>query len=84
MMIAQPDEVTTNRFELARANVGRKKDLPALPMARLERFEEGPCAQILYIGAFSEEGPTIRRLHAFIQSRTMRSTASIRSTTRSI
>lgn len=67
MMIAQPDEVTPNRFELARANVGRKKDLPALPKARLERFEEGPCAQILYIGAFSEEGPTIRRLHAFIQ-----------------
>ena len=67
MMIAQPDEVTTDRFDLARTDVGRKKDLPTLAGARLQRFEEGTSAQILYIGPFSGEGPTIRRLHAFIQ-----------------
>ena len=67
MMIAQPDEVTADRFDLARTDVGRKKDLPALARARLQRFEEGPSAQILHIGPFSEEGPTIWRLHAFIQ-----------------
>ena len=67
MMIAQPDEVTPDRFDLARTDVGRKKDLPALARARLQRFEEGPSAQILHVGPFSEEGPTIRRLHAFIQ-----------------
>ena len=67
MMIAQPDEVTPDRFEGAREEVGRKKDLPALPKARLERLEEGPSAQILFIGPYSDEGPTIARLHAFIR-----------------
>ena len=69
MMIAQPDEVTPERFDLARIDVGEKKDLPALPNARLQRFEEGTAAQILYIGPYSGEGPTIRRLHAFITER---------------
>jgi hypothetical protein len=69
MMIAQPDEVTPDRFDLARTDVGHKKDLPALPRARLQRFEEGTAAQILYVGPFSGEGPTIRRLHAFIKQR---------------
>jgi hypothetical protein len=68
MMIAQPDEVTPERFEVARADVARKKDLPALPQARLERFEEGPCAQILYVGPYSDEGPTIANLHAFVRA----------------
>ena len=69
MMIAQPDEVTPDRFDVARTDVGHKKDLPALPRARLQRFEEGTAAQILYVGPFSGEGPTIRRLHAFIKER---------------
>jgi hypothetical protein len=50
-----------------RGEVGRKKNLPALPKARLERFEEGPSAPILYIGPYSDEGPTIARIHAFIR-----------------
>jgi hypothetical protein len=33
---------------------------------RLERFEEGPAAQIMHIGPYAAEGPTIQRLHAFI------------------
>jgi hypothetical protein len=35
--------------------------------ARLERFEEGSCAQVLHVGPFGAEGPTIAMLHAFIQ-----------------
>ena len=66
MMIAQPDAVTVDRFELAREEARRKKQLPAIARARLERFEEGACAQVLHVGPFSAEGPTIRELHAFI------------------
>lgn len=66
MMIAQPDAVTPDRFERARDDVGRKKALPALAAARFERFEEGLCAQILHIGPYSAEGPTITRLHEYI------------------
>jgi hypothetical protein len=67
MMIAQPDAVTPERFELAREEARRKKQLPAIDGVRLERFEEGESAQVLHVGPFSAEGPTILELHAFIQ-----------------
>jgi hypothetical protein len=67
MMIAQPDAVSPDRFELACKVARRKKQLPAIARARLERFEEGACAQVLHHGPFSAEGPTILELHAFIQ-----------------
>jgi hypothetical protein len=67
MMIAQPDAVTLDQFELGREEAWRKKQLPAIARAGLERFEEGTCAQILHVGPFSAEGPTILKLHAFIQ-----------------
>jgi hypothetical protein len=67
MMVAQPDVVTPERFAAVRVAAERKKALPALPMVRLERFEEGLCAQLLHVGPFSAEGPTIERLHTFIR-----------------
>jgi hypothetical protein len=67
MMIAQPDAVTPEHVARIREQVARKKDLRAFGKARLERFEEGLCAQILHVGPFSAEGPTIARLHAFIR-----------------
>lgn len=46
-----------------------KKQLPALDLLRFEEFTEGRCAQIMHVGPFSAEGPTIARLHAFIAER---------------
>jgi hypothetical protein len=66
MMIAQPNAVTPERFSRARDEIGRKKTLAALGSARLERFAEGLCAQVLHLGPYSAEGPTIARLHAYI------------------
>lgn len=66
MMIAQPDEVTPERFAKMLEEVKRKKGLVALDRIRLERFAEGLCAQILHIGPFSAEGPNIEKLHAFV------------------
>lgn len=68
MMIAQPDAVTAARFDLALAEVARKKGLPGLERARLTRFEEGLSAQVLHVGPFSTEGPTIEALHEFIRT----------------
>jgi hypothetical protein len=69
MMILQPPVATDAVIEDAIAQVAKKKDLPALPRVRLEEFAEGRCAQILHIGPFSEEGPTIARLHEYIEAR---------------
>lgn len=66
-MILQPDAVTDAIFEMAREELGRKKDPPALPRLRLETLEEGLSAQVMHIGPYSEEGPTIEALHRFIQ-----------------
>jgi hypothetical protein len=66
-MIVQPDVVTDDLFEHARADVIRKRGASAaLERARLERFDEGLAGQVLYLGPYSEEGPTIDGLHAFI------------------
>ncbi len=69
MMIRQPDEVDSDAFEFARAEATRKKELPAANLLRLERFREGLAAQLMHIGPYAAEGPTIERLHAFIAER---------------
>lgn len=69
MMIMQPDFVTADTVANAIAQVAEKKSLPALAKLRLETLAEGLCAQILHIGPFSEEGPTIAKVHEFIASR---------------
>lgn len=66
MMIMQPDFVSPALIETAIGEVHRKKGLTALPRLRLERFAEGPSAQLLHIGPFSEEAATIERPHRFI------------------
>lgn len=67
LMIMQPEYVTAELFEQALEQAGKKKELPALDQLRFGSFHEGLCAQVLHVGPFSEEGPTIDRLHRFIQ-----------------
>ena len=68
MMIVQPGFVGPDVIDEATAQV-RKKGLAAVDQLRLETFTEGRCAQVLHIGPFSEEGPTIERLHRFVAAR---------------
>lgn len=71
MMIMQPHFVPAAVVQAAIVEVARKKALPAVHELRLESFTEGLCAQTLHIGPFSEEGPTIERVHAFISQRSV-------------
>ena len=66
MMIAQPDAVTPDRFEQARAELGHRKVVPALGAFGSGDSRKASRAQVLYAGPFREEGPTISRLHAYI------------------
>lgn len=72
MMILQPDFVTAEDVSTAIFETSQKKDLAALQRLRFGGLHEGTCAQIMHIGPFEEEGPTIERLHDFIQSRGVR------------
>ena len=68
MMIMQPEFVNSAMVRETIAEVKKKKDLPALALLRCAPFNEGKCAQILHVGPFSAEGPTVARVHAFIAS----------------
>lgn len=70
MMIMQPPFVTDEGLATAISEVRKKKSLPAIDRVRISAFTEGLCAQVLHVGPFTEEGPTIVRLHAFIDART--------------
>lgn len=70
MMIMQPKWVSQKIVDQAIAQVQQKKGLPALAQLRFESFHEGRCAQIMHVGPFSEEGPTVQRVHEFIETRT--------------
>jgi hypothetical protein len=66
MMIAVPDAVTAEELATAVEAAARKRELPAAPLLRLERFKEGLAAQIMHIGPYAEEAPTIERLHDWV------------------
>jgi hypothetical protein len=65
-MIMQPDFITGEMVQASVEAVQKKKNLPGLSLTRFETFEEGTAAQTLHIGPFTEEGPTIEAVHAFI------------------
>jgi hypothetical protein len=67
MMIMQPAWVTQEMFEGAVAQVEKKKNPSALPKLRLETYDEGAAVQIMHVGPYDAEGPTIARMHAFIE-----------------
>jgi hypothetical protein len=62
MMIMQPAWITADLVEHAVTATARKK-LSALPLLRFEEYEEGTAVQILHVGAYDDEAPTLNRLH---------------------
>lgn len=67
MMIRQPDALTEDGFTALRDEVVQKKAIARAAALRLVTFEEGSAAQVLHVGPYATEGPTIERLHAFIR-----------------
>ena len=67
VMIMQPEFITGKMVEKAMEDVEKKKKPVALPLVRFEAFKEGRAAQIMHIGPFTEEGPTIEKVHRFIE-----------------
>ncbi len=67
LMIMQPEYVTEDLVAEAVEQVREKKDSAAVGELRFEGFHEGLSAQIMYVGPYSDEGPTIARVHRFIE-----------------
>ncbi len=65
-MIRQPDQVTEDLVaEVVPATTVRRR-LAAGPRLRFEAFAEGFTVQILHLGPYASECPTIARLHRYI------------------
>lgn len=67
LMIMQPEPVTEAHVARATDEVARKKNPRALGNVRFEAFHEGLSAQVMHLGPYAAEAPTIARLHAFIE-----------------
>jgi hypothetical protein len=66
MMILQPEHITAAMVEKAVESVRKKKNPPLLAKVRFERYDEGSAAQMMHIGPYSAEAPTVDRLHRHI------------------
>lgn len=69
MMIVQPDFITASLFAEVMGDVVKKKDLPALSKIKFMPYHEGQAAQIMHIGPYADEAPTVAKLHDFIHAR---------------
>lgn len=67
LMIMQPEAVCAEVFEPVRQALARRRRLPALDRVHLGSFDEGLSAQILHLGPWADERPTLERLYAFVR-----------------
>ena len=68
MMICVPPVVTEQLFDEVAPAVIAKKKLVSGSGVRLEVYHEGYAAQIMHVGPYATEVPTIERLHTFIEA----------------
>ena len=65
-LIMQPDPIDAELIAAATAEAASKKDLPGLARLTYIRWAEGRCAQLLHIGPYAAEAPSIAALHEAI------------------
>lgn len=66
-MIRQPEFVTKEVFEWACSEVLRKKPNIDVSKARLQKFKEGLCVQIMHIGSYDDEPKTVEKLDKYVE-----------------
>jgi hypothetical protein len=69
-----PGFVTEAALAKVRKDVLAKKPIPLARKVRLKTWTEGLCAQVLHVGPYAAERPTIKRLHDFIKAQGYRPT----------
>jgi len=66
-MIRQPAFVTQAAFEQARDKLAKKKPGLDLSAARLMRYHEGLCVQMMHTGPYDAEPATVRAMTRFME-----------------
>lgn len=70
-MIRQAPPIDADVVADAIAQAGAK-DVPAVDRVAFRMWEEGRCAQLMHVGPYAAEAPSLRRLHAAIRDAGMR------------
>ena len=65
LMLMLPDAVPSEFVDEVREGVMTKKGLPRLADIRVQSYTEGTCVQVLHIGPYAAETPTVEHLRAF-------------------
>ncbi len=63
MMIMLPDWISAEVVAEAKQQAAKAKTLPGLPRLQLAPYDEGLSVQIMHIGSYDDEAPTLRKLH---------------------
>ncbi|MFZ2166593.1 MAG: GyrI-like domain-containing protein [Propionibacteriaceae bacterium] len=63
MLIPLPDVVSDEDIDAGRASAAAKKPGVRVADVRVLDLDEGRCLQIMHIGSYDEEAPTLSRLH---------------------
>jgi hypothetical protein len=63
MLISQPEWITEEDVVAAKEKVAAKKTLAALPLMRFVTITEGTAVQIMHVGSYDDEAPTLAALH---------------------
>ena len=66
LLISLPPEATDDELAVALSAGRAKLAAEHAPDLRIATFDEGSVAQVLYLGPYAEERPTIEQLHAAI------------------
>ena len=72
MMIRQPDDVPAEVYDAAFAKMAAKTSQEVAARVRVERFDEGLCAQLMHYGPYAVEGRSVVLLHGFAAGRGLR------------
>ncbi len=63
MLIPLPEHVSADDIATGLASAAKKKPDASLDRVRALTLAEGRCLQIMHVGPYAEEGPTLARLH---------------------
>jgi len=66
LMVPMPDFVDRKSVEECLAEVIKKKDLKQLSEVEFRAFEEGKCVQVLHIGSYEREKPSIEKIFKYM------------------
>jgi hypothetical protein len=65
LLMLQPDHITADMVESVVADTRERRPNPALEDIRLQRWREGLAVQVMHVGPYADEGPTLERLEQF-------------------